>query len=347
MITPELLGYVQAELAKGRTKDAIRTDLIHGGGWTDADIEEAFTKITPSSQPVQQPNPQVPHDLPFQSLHPIQNPDSFYVQPPAQPVQPTQTAAPVQQHMAEPFVMPPMIEPIAPVMQQPAPVTTAQTPIINPAPAPAPITLVSTPMSVPVADLTAVQSTVAQKSKPYLFWGFLCAIAVVLLSLGTLGSSRTFVTKLSGVSGAQLLLSYGLPAILAFDVAMLLISMILAQLATKLCAVPSRSWHKAGFVAGMTMLMAIIFLFVAVFIPLPTLAVLVILLICVGLETIIVDETYNVRSGKALIITIIHGVLFVAVLGLVIFVLSGLSNHRIVMQSASTINNNPGILSNQ
>lgn len=47
MITPELIGYIRAEFAKGRTREEIRKVLVADGGWTEADLNEAFRTVTP------------------------------------------------------------------------------------------------------------------------------------------------------------------------------------------------------------------------------------------------------------------------------------------------------------
>ena len=47
MITPELVGYIKGELAKGRSREDINKTLIAGGGWTDEDLSDAFRSIMP------------------------------------------------------------------------------------------------------------------------------------------------------------------------------------------------------------------------------------------------------------------------------------------------------------
>lgn len=49
MITPELTEYVQAELAKGKTRDELRKVLLAGGGWSEMDIDQAFRTVAPIS----------------------------------------------------------------------------------------------------------------------------------------------------------------------------------------------------------------------------------------------------------------------------------------------------------
>ena len=47
MITPELLSYIRGELAKGRTREEVRADLVKGGGWKEEDLTEAFRIVIP------------------------------------------------------------------------------------------------------------------------------------------------------------------------------------------------------------------------------------------------------------------------------------------------------------
>lgn len=47
MITPELIGYIRSEFAKGKTREEIRTVLVADGGWSEADLSEAFRTVIP------------------------------------------------------------------------------------------------------------------------------------------------------------------------------------------------------------------------------------------------------------------------------------------------------------
>lgn len=47
MVTPELTEYIRGEFAKGRTREEIRSDLVAGGKWGEADLIEAFKTVTP------------------------------------------------------------------------------------------------------------------------------------------------------------------------------------------------------------------------------------------------------------------------------------------------------------
>ena len=47
MITPELIGYIRGEFAKGKTREEIHAGLIADGGWSEADLSEAFRIIIP------------------------------------------------------------------------------------------------------------------------------------------------------------------------------------------------------------------------------------------------------------------------------------------------------------
>ncbi|MEO8638157.1 MAG: hypothetical protein ABI430_04645 [Candidatus Taylorbacteria bacterium] len=45
MITNEMLSYVRSELSKGLNNDAIKQNLIQGGGWSESDANEVFNVI--------------------------------------------------------------------------------------------------------------------------------------------------------------------------------------------------------------------------------------------------------------------------------------------------------------
>ena len=47
MITPELIGYIRGEFAKGRTREEIHKTLTEGGGWSETDLSEAFRIVIP------------------------------------------------------------------------------------------------------------------------------------------------------------------------------------------------------------------------------------------------------------------------------------------------------------
>lgn len=47
MITPELIGYIRREFAKGRTREDIHTGLAKEGGWSEVDLNEAFRTVIP------------------------------------------------------------------------------------------------------------------------------------------------------------------------------------------------------------------------------------------------------------------------------------------------------------
>jgi hypothetical protein len=59
MITPELIGYIRGELAKGRTREEIRAGLVSDKGWTEDDLSEAFRTVIPM-QDSALPNPTTP-----------------------------------------------------------------------------------------------------------------------------------------------------------------------------------------------------------------------------------------------------------------------------------------------
>ncbi|OGI95782.1 hypothetical protein A2917_00520 [Candidatus Nomurabacteria bacterium RIFCSPLOWO2_01_FULL_42_17] len=47
MITPELIGYIKGEFAKGRTREDIRAELVRNGGWSEVDLNEGFRMAIP------------------------------------------------------------------------------------------------------------------------------------------------------------------------------------------------------------------------------------------------------------------------------------------------------------
>ncbi len=61
MITPELIVYIRGELAKGRAREDIRQGLVKDGGWSDADLSEAFRMVIPMQGFGEQsvPNPKI------------------------------------------------------------------------------------------------------------------------------------------------------------------------------------------------------------------------------------------------------------------------------------------------
>src|SRR3989339_48962 len=102
MITPELISYIRAEFAKGKTREEIRGALIGGGGWSEDDLSEAFRTVipmqgmVPPAQAVQKPvaasspapvaapviNPVIspiinPAPVPTVSIPPVTSPQPF------------------------------------------------------------------------------------------------------------------------------------------------------------------------------------------------------------------------------------------------------------------------------
>ncbi len=47
MITPELIGYIRGEFAKGKTREEIHAGLVADGGWNEVDLSEAFRVVIP------------------------------------------------------------------------------------------------------------------------------------------------------------------------------------------------------------------------------------------------------------------------------------------------------------
>src|SRR3989344_2174241 len=56
MITPELIGYIRGEFAKGKTREEIHQTLVSEGGWNEVDLNEAFRTVIPmQSHPAENP----------------------------------------------------------------------------------------------------------------------------------------------------------------------------------------------------------------------------------------------------------------------------------------------------
>lgn len=52
MITPELLDFIEAELAAGQSREELFRLLKEGGGWTNVDVEEALAALEKRKRPV-------------------------------------------------------------------------------------------------------------------------------------------------------------------------------------------------------------------------------------------------------------------------------------------------------
>lgn len=53
MISQELIAYVKSELSKGKSREAIRSTLTSGGGWSEMDIGEVFRELIPFEKPIE------------------------------------------------------------------------------------------------------------------------------------------------------------------------------------------------------------------------------------------------------------------------------------------------------
>jgi hypothetical protein len=98
MVTPELLSYIKAEVAKGKTRAEIHGALLSGGGgWSEDDLSEAFRTIIPmqnivlpkekiiepSPSPTPTPDPSSPPPISFSlpPLHSFSTPSSYSPSP--------------------------------------------------------------------------------------------------------------------------------------------------------------------------------------------------------------------------------------------------------------------------
>ena len=121
MITKELVDYIRGEVGKGKTREEIQPVLISGGGWTDADLNEAFRTVVPAQNPISSPapilNPIQPISAPSQIKPvqaPIQNPVSNppkqinnMIMPKIQPA--TQMASPLSSPTISPLYSAPSL----------------------------------------------------------------------------------------------------------------------------------------------------------------------------------------------------------------------------------------------
>ncbi|OGI93596.1 hypothetical protein A3A03_00805 [Candidatus Nomurabacteria bacterium RIFCSPLOWO2_01_FULL_40_18] len=55
MVTPELIQYIKAEFAKGRTREEVHNDLVKNGGWSEVDLNEGFRSVIPMQSIMQSP----------------------------------------------------------------------------------------------------------------------------------------------------------------------------------------------------------------------------------------------------------------------------------------------------
>ena len=120
MITQELLGYIKAEIAKGKTREEIRGVLLSGGGWSEDDLSEAFRTIIPM-QSVILPKEKIVEPSSLPSLLPKPPPLSS----------PAVSFSPSSPH------------PFSPLSYSPSPSLLKSTPLSKPLPPPLPSHLLS------------------------------------------------------------------------------------------------------------------------------------------------------------------------------------------------------------
>lgn len=84
MVTPELLEYIRAEIAKGKIREEIRRTLISGGGWSEVDLSEAFRIVIPMQNVIlPEEKPTEPAPLSFSNPKPIPPPLILKPTPPS------------------------------------------------------------------------------------------------------------------------------------------------------------------------------------------------------------------------------------------------------------------------
>ncbi|HTH93194.1 MAG TPA: hypothetical protein VL576_01805 [Candidatus Paceibacterota bacterium] len=338
MITPELLSYIRAELAKGRNKQAIHDDLIAGGGWLTEDVDEAFRELggVVQSQPVPAPvpepvviAPQTPVDLPVQPTIP-EIPDPL-AQPMSMP-EPQSLEIPGPVAPAEPVVIAPAapIPEPTPVVVQPTIVVQPQIvqPVIQPQPAPAPVQVV-------------------QKRKPYLFSGVvLCIASGIALIISLVITSSSVLNAFLLAVFPRTFLGLIIPVFLIVEIVFALIGGWILDLVTRWLDIPEPSWHKGVYCMGWFTFIGALFSIIEMHAKLSLSFVLILILLAIGLGVLIIVETYHIRPGRAILVGIIMSVLMAVVTGIlggifsVIFTSMQKSNTppTPIMAPSSTIN---------
>lgn len=70
MVTAPLIAYIRAELQKGKTPDALRLELTNAGGWTQADVAEAFKAVDLATAAAAATSTTAPQSKPMRIIRP-------------------------------------------------------------------------------------------------------------------------------------------------------------------------------------------------------------------------------------------------------------------------------------
>ncbi len=72
MVTPELITYIKEEFAKGKKREDVQKILVVEGGWSEADLNEAFRTVLPMQNFNTNLTQPARSDSPVQQIKPIQ-----------------------------------------------------------------------------------------------------------------------------------------------------------------------------------------------------------------------------------------------------------------------------------
>ncbi len=109
MVNTELFDYIKGQLARGGSKESIKSSLTASGGWNPADVEEAFSILgvnTAPSVPSNAPVPPISQPI-INPAPAISNASSQITNPSPSPNQPAQPYNnPIHNNMARPALTP-------------------------------------------------------------------------------------------------------------------------------------------------------------------------------------------------------------------------------------------------
>lgn len=291
MINPQLLDYMRRELGKGKSKEDISNDLIHGGGWLQSDVEEAFREIEPAAAAP------VVAEVPLPPQPPVELPTEPIAAPAPEPIAPTPVITP------EPVIVPPPVQP-QPMQSEPQPLV--------PPPQPMPVPMSPQPSVVQQATIELLN----EKKRPYILWGFLLFIlSVIVFGVFAFLFEGKFFLPILVLMGAGI--GVVIIAGLIFVTILGLFTSLMLHLATKCFRSIRTSWPKAVFAAGLiTLMSAISTIITGIAHPGIAFIVLLTLLMLAGQITILV-EVYHIRPWKAFLVGIVQAIFSLIIVGVI------------------------------
>jgi hypothetical protein len=341
MTTPELLGFIRSEFAKGRSKDAIHADLVSGGGWKEEDLEEAFHIVPP---PAPKPAP-APVPTPAPILEPVAVASPVFqevIQPVAEsapiitpavtvnvsvtpPMEPAETMPSVMDQVAQahPHSFEQVMEPVTPPIQVVIP------PVVQPV-APEPVmqpgfqTFTPPAYAQPVAQVT-IQPIAQPLSQPsaqpvvetsvhYAKRGIILLIISTIMVLIGAFTYAPIATILAGYASKTPLFMIAVYVTAIYGVS-LLISISLFHFLTKLFALQDRSFGRATFIISLNVLMSVLITVLAATFHLSGLVFLVLVLLVIVIQMIAISRAYKTSIGKAFVVIITGTVIVVVIIG--------------------------------